>query len=101
MQIKWVWVIKFRHLSNIMCICAAITCAQDGSSFAVLACLPESSEVAEAKETMLQSKDGAILLFKVGDPVPVAFVKNVRNHFISNISSSFAFLIQSTQLVRI
>ncbi|PSS05983.1 WD repeat-containing protein [Actinidia chinensis var. chinensis] len=54
----------------------AITCAQDGSSFAVLACLPESSEVAEAKETMLQSKDGAILLFKVGDPVPVAFVKN-------------------------
>ncbi|PSR85460.1 WD repeat-containing protein [Actinidia chinensis var. chinensis] len=55
----------------------AVTCTQDGSSFAVLARLPESSEAAEAKETMLQSKDGAILLFKVGDPVPVAtwFVK--------------------------
>ena len=82
-----------------MCICAAVTCTQDGSSFAVLARLPESSEAAEAKETMLQSKDGAILLFKVEDPVPVAtwFVKKVRNHFISNFNSCFAFLIQSTQ----
>ncbi|KAI8007190.1 WD repeat-containing protein 75 [Camellia lanceoleosa] len=55
----------------------AVACTQDDSSFAVLACLPESSKLAESNVTTLPSEDGAILLFKVGDPVPVAtwFVK--------------------------
>ncbi|KAF5948962.1 hypothetical protein HYC85_014919 [Camellia sinensis] len=55
----------------------AVACTQDDSSFAVLACLPESSKLTESNVTTLPSEDGAILLFKVGDPVPVAtwFVK--------------------------
>ncbi|THG01114.1 hypothetical protein TEA_002635 [Camellia sinensis var. sinensis] len=68
---------SFRHFSNILCIHAAVACTQDDSSFAVLACLPESSKLTESNVTTLPSEDGAILLFKVGDPVPVAtwFVK--------------------------
>lgn len=74
----------FDTLSNNIRLHAAVTCSLDDSSFAVLARLPESSKLTESNETTLQSKDGAILLFNVGDPVPVAtwFVEKVRSLLI-------------------
>ncbi|KAI8556567.1 hypothetical protein RHMOL_Rhmol05G0263700 [Rhododendron molle] len=50
----------------------AVMCSLDDSSFAVLQRLPESFKLKESNETTSQSKDGAILLFNVADPVPVA-----------------------------
>ncbi|XP_052178617.1 uncharacterized protein LOC127792219 isoform X2 [Diospyros lotus] len=51
----------------------AVACTDDGSSFAVLVHLPESSKLRKS----LGSEDGAILLFKDQDPVPAGtwFVK--------------------------
>ena len=59
----------------IMCLmscclsCAAIASAEDISSFAVLALLPESSK---CNETSFKGRDGVILLFNAADPVPVS-----------------------------
>ncbi|CAI9755136.1 unnamed protein product [Fraxinus pennsylvanica] len=49
-----------------------ITCSLDGSTFAVLALLPETSECVESTEATLQGVDGAILLFNVENPFPLA-----------------------------
>ncbi|XP_058199418.1 uncharacterized protein LOC131314646 isoform X2 [Rhododendron vialii] len=70
----------------------AVTCSLDDSSFAVLARLPESSKLTESNETTLQSKDGAILLFNVGDPVPVAtwFVEKSRGGGLSFLHTNRA-----------
>ncbi|XP_058196947.1 uncharacterized protein LOC131312935 isoform X1 [Rhododendron vialii] len=70
----------------------AVTCSLDDSSFAVLARLPESSKLTESNETTLQSKDGAILLFNVGDPVPVAtwFVEKSRGGGLSFLHTNQA-----------
>ncbi|KAG5515948.1 hypothetical protein RHGRI_036849 [Rhododendron griersonianum] len=70
----------------------ALTCSLDDSSFAVLARLPESSKLTESNETTLQSKDGAILLFNVGDPVPVAtwFVEKSRGGGLSFLHTNRA-----------
>ncbi|KAF7121402.1 hypothetical protein RHSIM_Rhsim13G0225800 [Rhododendron simsii] len=70
----------------------AVTCSPDDSSFAVLALLPESSKLTESNETTLQSKDGAILLFNVGDPVPVAtwFVEKSRGGGLSFLHTNRA-----------
>ncbi|KAI8526275.1 hypothetical protein RHMOL_Rhmol13G0296200 [Rhododendron molle] len=70
----------------------AVTCSLDDSSFAVLARLPESSKFTESNETSLQSKDGAILLFNVGDPVPVAtwFVEKSRGGGLSFLHTNRA-----------
>jgi NET1-associated nuclear protein 1 (U3 small nucleolar RNA-associated protein 17) len=51
---------------------AAVACAVDLLSFAVLALLPESSICMESNESMSQGRDGVILLFNVMDPVPVS-----------------------------
>ncbi|KAL6998979.1 hypothetical protein U1Q18_000145 [Sarracenia purpurea var. burkii] len=55
----------------------AAECSQDDSSFAVLVRLSKSSEVSKCNEISLPNSEGAILLFKAEDPVPVAtwFVK--------------------------
>ncbi|KAG5517635.1 hypothetical protein RHGRI_038134 [Rhododendron griersonianum] len=76
----------FDTLSNNICLHAAVTCSLDDSSFAVLARLPESNEAT------LQSKDGAILLFNVGDPVPVAtwFVEKSRGGGLSFLHTNRA-----------
>ncbi|KAL9376817.1 hypothetical protein Peur_030937 [Populus x canadensis] len=47
----------------------AIASAEDISSFAVLALLPESSK---CNETSFKGRDGVILLFNAADPVPVS-----------------------------
>ncbi|KAJ6957972.1 WD repeat-containing protein 75-like [Populus alba x Populus x berolinensis] len=47
----------------------AIASAEDISSFAVLALLPESSK---CNETSFKGRDGLILLFNAADPVPVS-----------------------------
>ena len=63
------------HPTVVMLLCifyAAVACAVDLLSFAVLALLPESSMCTESNESMSQGRDGAILLFNVMDPVPVA-----------------------------
>lgn len=51
----------------------------DGSYFAVLTLLPRSSKHTELTETKIDGRDGAILLFNVGEPIPVTtwFVKKV------------------------
>ncbi|KAA8523464.1 hypothetical protein F0562_009887 [Nyssa sinensis] len=59
----------------------AIACAMDDSCFAILALLPKSLNYTESNKTMLQgTDDGVILLFNVGDPVPVVtwFVKKSK-----------------------
>lgn len=52
----------------------------DGSTFAVLALLPKTPECVESTEAALQGIDGAILLFNVENPVPLAtwFVSKVN-----------------------
>lgn len=63
------------HPTVVMLLCifyAAVACAVDLLSFAVLALLPESSMCTESNESISQGRDGAILLFNVMDPVPVA-----------------------------
>ncbi|XP_059662290.1 uncharacterized protein LOC132308272 isoform X2 [Cornus florida] len=50
----------------------AVACTVDSTSFAVLALLPKSSNDMESNETTLQYTNGVILLFNVGDPIPVA-----------------------------
>uniref|UniRef100_A0A5B7C8A1 Putative WD repeat-containing protein 75 isoform X2 n=1 Tax=Davidia involucrata TaxID=16924 RepID=A0A5B7C8A1_DAVIN len=58
----------------------AVACSVDDSSFAILA-LPISSHHMESNETTLQGmEDGMILLFNVGDPVPVVtwFVRKAK-----------------------
>lgn len=51
----------------------------DGSYFAVLTLLPRPSKHTELTETKIDGRDGAILLFNVGEPIPVTtwFVKKV------------------------
>ena len=44
----------------------------DVSYFAVLALLPQSSKCTELTETKRDGRDGVILLFKAGEPIPVA-----------------------------
>ncbi|RVW86133.1 hypothetical protein CK203_038014 [Vitis vinifera] len=49
----------------------AVACVMDGSYFAVLTLLPRSSKHTELTETKIDGRDGAILLFNVGEPIPV------------------------------
>ncbi|KAL9257947.1 WD repeat-containing protein [Drosera capensis] len=50
----------------------AVVCADNDTSFAVLALPPKSPQPVESDGTGVQSTDGVILLFDVGNPVPLA-----------------------------
>nr|GMD34689.1 WD repeat-containing protein 75 [Ipomoea batatas]GME03454.1 WD repeat-containing protein 75 [Ipomoea batatas] len=50
----------------------AVSCAMDGSSFAILALLPDSARSKASNEPSLNSVDGVILLYNVETPVPLA-----------------------------
>ncbi|GAB2222155.1 hypothetical protein Drorol1_Dr00013357 [Drosera rotundifolia] len=50
----------------------AVACADDDTSFAVLALLPKLPQPIESDGAVVQSTDGVILLFDVGNPVPLA-----------------------------
>lgn len=72
----------------------AVACVMDGSYFAVLTLLPRSSKHTELTETKIDGRDGAILLFNVGEPIPVTtwFVKKAKGGglaFIHVNSASF------------
>ncbi|KAF8391223.1 hypothetical protein HHK36_023525 [Tetracentron sinense] len=58
----------------------AVACTIDSSSFAVLALVPKSSKGMESNDTTWQAQDGVILLFNVGNPVPLAtwFVEKAK-----------------------
>lgn len=51
---------------------AAVSCAMDGLSFAILALLPDSARSKASNEASLNSVDGVILLYNVETPVPLA-----------------------------
>ncbi|XP_023900086.1 uncharacterized protein LOC112011971 [Quercus suber] len=72
----------------------AVACAVDLLSFAVLALLPESSMCTESNELMSQGRDGAILLFNVMDPVPVATwsVRKAKGGGLSFLQGNPSFL---------
>ncbi|KAF3950512.1 hypothetical protein CMV_023745 [Castanea mollissima] len=72
----------------------AVACAVDLLSFAVLALLPESSMCTEPNESMSQGRDGAILLFNVMDPVPVATwsVRKAKGGGLSFLQGNPSFL---------
>lgn len=50
----------------------AISCALGDSCFAVLTLLPTSSESEDSTEGTIKGADGVILLFSVGNPIPVS-----------------------------
>ncbi|KAK2971977.1 hypothetical protein RJ640_004997 [Escallonia rubra] len=58
----------------------AVACTHDDSFFAILALLPKSTKLEDSSESILHDVDGSILLFNVGDPVPVAtwFVRKAK-----------------------
>lgn len=64
-------------------------------SFAVLALLPKSSRGEESNEPTLLAVDGVILLFSIGDPIPVAtwFVRKVKikNPFYFTVRPVYQF----------
>ncbi|CAN4103824.1 unnamed protein product [Withania somnifera] len=68
----------------------AVTCAMDDSSFAILALLPKSVRSVMSNEATSPGMDGAILLFNVGDPVPVGswFVRKAKGASLAFIRGS-------------
>ncbi|CAI9787909.1 unnamed protein product [Fraxinus pennsylvanica] len=67
-----------------------VTCSGDSSTFAVLALLPKTSECVASTEATLQGFDGAILLFNVENPVPLAtwFVSKAQGGRLGFIQKS-------------
>lgn len=78
----------------------------DGSYFAILTLLPQSSKHTELTETKIDGRDGVILLFNVGEPIPVTtwFVKKVffqvLGHLLGNCLFIYFFVFYHT-LIRI
>ncbi|CAN4102517.1 unnamed protein product [Withania somnifera] len=68
----------------------AVTCAMDDSSFAILALLPMSVKSAMSNEATSPGVDGLILLFNIGDPVPVSswFVRKAKGASLAFVSGS-------------
>ncbi|KAL2497222.1 Transducin/WD40 repeat-like superfamily protein [Abeliophyllum distichum] len=67
-----------------------VSCSLDGSTFAILALLPKTSESVEPAEGTLHGVDGAILLFNVENPVPLAtwFVSKAQGGKLGFIQTS-------------
>ena len=73
----------------------------DVSYFVVLALLPQSSKCTELTETKRDGRDGVILLFKAGEPIPVATwsVKKV-NHSHLRVSCLFICFFYHTSITK-
>ncbi|KAL3508279.1 hypothetical protein ACH5RR_027680 [Cinchona calisaya] len=68
----------------------AVSCAMDGSSFAVLALLPSASKSTELTEPSIQGVNGVILFFNAENAIPVSswFVKKALGGSLAFIDAS-------------